>query len=70
MVVVFPLYNDPAFVLRGDQVLKQPPKPEPSARNACYRVDLERVRALHFATIIRSFFTTKLSLRNETQPFG
>jgi len=28
-------HNDPAFVLRGDQALKQPPKPEPSARNAC-----------------------------------
>ena len=29
--------NDPAFVLRGDHALKQPPEPEPSARNACCR---------------------------------
>ena len=36
----FPLYNDPAFVLRGDHALKKPPKPEPSARNACYKAGL------------------------------
>ena len=33
-------YNDPAFVLRGDLALKQPPKPVPSARNACYKAGL------------------------------